>query len=202
MSSAPNPPRRTLFGRTRSVLLAVLYGHADQSFYLRQLARAVESGHGALQRELKHLTEMGLIARRTQGNQVLYQANSQSPVFPEIKSLIAKTVGIHDAIRSALAPLESEIQVAFVYGSVAQQTERASSDIDLMVLGNVEFTEIVSAVSSVQKALAREINPTVFPVSEFQSKVKSGNHFLRNVMKAKKLFVLGSDRELAKLASK
>ena len=202
MSSAPNPPRRTLFGRTRSVLLAVLYGHADQSFYLRQLARAVESGHGALQRELKHLTEMGLIARRTQGNQVLYQANSQSPVFPEIKSLIAKTVGIHDAIRSALAPLESEIQVAFVYGSVAQQTERASSDIDLMVLGNVEFTEIVSAVSSVQRALAREINPTVFPVSEFQSKVKSGNYFLRNVMKAKKLFVLGSDRELAKLASK
>ena len=111
-------------------------------------------------------------------------------------------MGIHDAIRSALAPLESEIQVAFVYGSVAQQTERASSDIDLMVLGNVEFTEIVSALSSVQKALAREINPTVFPVSEFQSKVKSGNHFLRNVMKAKKLFVLGSDRELAKLASK
>ena len=141
-------------------------------------------------------------ARRTQGNQVLYQANSQSPIFPEIKSLMQRPWAFTMPFAPLWAPPESEIQVAFVYGSVAQQTERASSDIDLMVLGNVEFTEIVSAVSSVQKALAREINPTVFPVSEFQSKVKSGNYFLRNVMKAKKLFVLGSDRELAKLASK
>ena len=64
---------RGLFGQTRSALLAMLYGHADESFYLRQLARAVGSGHGALQRELKHLTDMGLILRRIQGNQVLYQ---------------------------------------------------------------------------------------------------------------------------------
>src|ERR1039458_5640737 len=94
---------RSLFGHTRSALLAMLYGHADQSFYLRQLVRTVGAGHGALQRELKHLTDMGLIVRTVQGNQVLYRANSQSPIFSEIKSLIAKTVGIHDVIRSALA---------------------------------------------------------------------------------------------------
>src|ERR1039458_465625 len=111
---------QSLFGRTRSILLAMIYGHADQSFYLRQLVRAVGGGHGALQRELKRLTEMGLIVRRPQGNQVLYQANSQSPIFSEVKSLIAKTVGIHDVIRSALAPLGSEIQIAFVYGSVSR----------------------------------------------------------------------------------
>ena len=87
---------RGLFGQTRSALLAMLYGHADQSFYLRQLVRAVGAGHGALQRELKHLTELGLILRTVQGNQVLYRANSQSPIFSEIKSMISKTVGIHD----------------------------------------------------------------------------------------------------------
>jgi hypothetical protein len=75
-------------------VLAVLYGHADQSFYLRQLVRTVGAGHGALQRELQHLTRVGLILRTTQGNQVLYQANSQSPIFSEIKGLITKTVGI------------------------------------------------------------------------------------------------------------
>src|SRR5271166_2625851 len=105
-----------LFGRTRSALLAMLYGHAGQSFYLRQLVRAVGAGHGALQRELKHLTEMGLIVRTAQGNQVLYRANSQSPIFSEIKSLISKTLGIHDVIRSALASLGAGIQIAFVYG--------------------------------------------------------------------------------------
>jgi hypothetical protein len=194
--------RISLFGHTRSALLAMLYGHAGQSFYLRQLVRAVGAGHGALQRELKHLTDMGLIVRRAQGNQVLYQANSQSPIFSEIRSLITKTVGTHDVIRSALVSLGSEIQIAFVYGSVASQKERAGSDVDLMVLGNVAFSDVVSALSPAQSVLGREINPTVFPVSEFRSKLAAGNHFLRSVMKEKKLFVLGTENELAKLASK
>jgi predicted nucleotidyltransferase len=180
----------------------MLYGHTDQSFYLRQLVRAVGAGHGAVQRELKYLTEMGLIVRRVQGNQVLYRANSQSPIFPEVKSLITKTVGVHDAIRSALASLGSEIQIAFVYGSVARQKERPNSDVDLMVLGNASFSEVVSALGPAQRVLGREINPTVFPVSEFRTKLAAGNHFLRSVMKEKKLFVLGSEHELAKLAAK
>jgi len=194
--------RISLFGHTRGTLLAMLYGHAGQSFYLRQLVRAVGAGHGALQRELKHLTDMGLIVRRAQGNQVLYQANSQSPIFSEIRSLITKTVGTHDVIRSALVSLGSEIQIAFVYGSVANQKERAGSDVDLMVLGNVAFSDVVSALSPAERVLGREINPTVFPVSEFRSKLAAGNHFLRSVMKQKKLFVLGTENELAKLASK
>jgi uncharacterized protein len=155
-----------------------------------------------LQRELKRLTDMGLVVRRSQGNQVLFQANAQSPIFPEVKSLITKTVGIHDVIRSSLASLGPEIQIAFVYGSVARQQERANSDVDLMVLGNAPFGEVVSALGQAQKTLGREINPTVFAVDEFRSKLASGNHFLRSVMKEKKLFVLGTENELAKLASK
>ena len=180
----------------------MLYGRADQSFYLRQLVRAIGAGHGALQRELRHLTDMGLVVRTVQGNQVLYQANSQSPIFSEIKGLIAKTVGIHDALRSALAPMASEIQVAFIYGSVARQKERANSDVDLMVLGNAAFSDVVAALGPAQQALGREINPTVFPVSEFRAKLAAGNHFLRSVMRDKKLFVLGTENELTKLAAK
>jgi predicted nucleotidyltransferase len=180
----------------------MLYGHADQSFYLRQVVRAVGAGHGAVQRELKHLADMGLILRTVEGNQVRYRANSQSPIFPEIKSLIAKTVGIHDAIGSALASLGPEIQIAFVYGSVAHQNERANSDVDLLVLGGAPFSDVVSALASAQRQLGREINPTVFSVSEFRSKLAAGNHFLRSVMREKKLFVVGTENELAKLASK
>src|SRR5207302_11202796 len=103
-----SPAGLSLFGQTRGALLALLYGHVDQSFYVRQLVREVGAGHGALQRELKHLTDLGLLMRRNQGNQVLYQANSSSPIFPEIRSLIAKTVGVHDAVRSALIPFGPE----------------------------------------------------------------------------------------------
>jgi DNA-binding transcriptional ArsR family regulator len=191
-----------LFGRTRGTLLALLFGHADESFYLRQLIRAVGAGHGALQREIKQLTDMGLILRRVQGNQVLYRANKKSPIFPEIKRLITKTVGAHDAIRAALATLEPEIKAAFVYGSVAGYREQANSDVDLMVIGKASFSDVVTALGPAQKTLRREINPTVFPISEFRSKLAAKNHFLRSVMAGKKVFVLGSEDELAKLVAK
>lgn len=199
-------PRRSdahsLFGRTRGALLAMLYGHADESFYLRQLVRALGAGHGGVQRELKRLLNLELIVQRRQGNQVLYQANFHSPVFPEIKSLITKTAGIHDVIRSALAPLAARIQIAFVYGSVARQSERAASDVDLMVVGDVSFEEVVSQLSAAQKTLGREINPTIYSATEFRTKLRGGNHFLRSLMGQKKLFILGAEHELAALAAK
>jgi predicted nucleotidyltransferase len=191
-----------LFGATRSALLAILFGHSDESFYVRQLARAVGGGHGALQRELRQLAAMGLVVRTTRGNQVFYQANTESPIFSEVRSLIAKTTGVHDTIRSALAALADKIQIALVYGSVARHEERASSDIDLMVLGEALFSEVVAALAPAQKVLGREINPAVFPVPEFCSKIRSGNHFLKNVVGGKKLFLIGTQRDLTKLVAK
>jgi predicted nucleotidyltransferase len=191
-----------LFGRTRSSLLATLYGHAEESFYLRQLVRILGAGHGALQRELKQLHAMGLIIRTTQGNQVLYRANRGSPIFAELRKLIAKTVGVHDTLRSALATLSPTISVAFVYGSVARQEERPGSDVDLMVLGDATFSDVVAALNQAQRALGREINPTVFPTYEFRAKVAAGNHFLKSILSEKKLFVIGTQDELASLAAK
>jgi predicted nucleotidyltransferase len=144
---------------------------------------------------------MGLVLRRNQGNQVLYQANSHSPIFPEVKSLITKTLRVHDVIRSALASLGPQIQIAFVYGSVARQEERANSDVDLMVIGEASFGDVVSALAPGQITLRREINPAVFPATEFQARLL-GNHFLRSLMKQKKVFVLGTENELRKLAPK
>jgi predicted nucleotidyltransferase len=193
---------RSLFGQTRSALFAILYGHAGESFYLRQLARLVGSGHGAVQRELAQLTEMGLIVRTTQGNQVLYRANARSPVFNELKSLIAKTVGVHDTLRSALATLGSKVEIAFVYGSVARGEEQPNSDVDVMVIGEASFGDVVAAFSPAQKRLGREVNPSVFSTPEFRSKVAARNHFLKKVLGEKKLFVTGTQDELAKLVAK
>jgi predicted nucleotidyltransferase len=195
-------PTRSLFGRTRSALLSILYGHVGESFYLRQLARLVGSGHGAVQRELAQLTKMGLIVRGTQGNQVLYRANARSPIFSELKSLIAKTVGVHDTLRSALATLGTKIDVAFVYGSVARHEEQPNSDVDVMVVGNASFSDVVESLSPAQKTLGREVNPSVFSATEFGTKVAAGNHFLKKLLREKKLFVIGTPDELAKLVAK
>jgi predicted nucleotidyltransferase len=191
-----------LFGRTRSALLALFYGRTGDSFYLRQLARETGAGHGALQRELKKLTDMGLVVRSRRGNQVLYQANPKSPIFLDIKSLVAKTVGVRDVLRKHLAELGSRVKLALVYGSVARQQERTNSDVDVMVVGSASFAEVVSALRPAQQTLGREINPTVFPGPEFRAKLATGNYFLRGVMSGKKLFVIGTQNELRKLAAK
>lgn len=192
----------SLFGRTRTALLSLLYTHVDESFYVRQLLRETGAGQGAVQRELRHLTDTGLISRKKIGNQVFYQANRASPVFSEIRGLIQKTSGVGDAMRAALYPLRDRIEVAFVYGSIASQNEKGHSDVDLMVIGDVDFGDVVARLSSVEKIVRREINPAVYTVPEWGSKLSRGNHFLQSVLNTEKIFVVGNADELRELSPK
>ena len=190
----------TLFGRTRGAVLAVLYGHVGESFYLRQLARRTEIALGPVQREIRQLLNAGLVKKTTLGKQTLYSANEASPVFAEIKSLVGKTVGMHDVLVGALTPLHKKINLAFVYGSVARSSESEKSDVDLMIVGNVDFGTVVERLADAQKTLNREINPTVYSIREFASKVQ-GN-FLRTVLTEKKLFLIGDENVLRELGRK
>jgi predicted nucleotidyltransferase len=190
----------TLFGHTRGAVLAVLYGHVGEAFYLRQLARLTDISLGPVQREIRQLAEAGLVSRKTVGAQTLYSANQESPVFQEIKNLVSKTVGMHDVLAAALGPLQNKINLAFVYGSVARSRETERSDVDLMVVGNVDFGDVVEKLAGAQKILNREINPTVYSVREFGKKVR-GN-FLKTVLADKKLFIIGDEDDLRELGQK
>jgi uncharacterized protein len=190
---------KVLFGRSRRSILALLYGHADEQFYLREVARRAGTGIGATQRELRQLTDAGLLHRLRRGNQVYYRANRENPIFQELKSIVAKTSGIRDILHEGLARLTDRIRLAFVYGSIARGKETASSDVDLMVVGDVSFSEVVSALSEIEPKLGREVNPTVFDPGEFSEKLAAKNHFLSAVTKEKKLFVIGDEREFRRL---
>ena len=188
-----------LFGRTRGAILALLYGHADQSFYTRQIAREVDASVGAVQRELENLSKVGLIVRKSVGSQVFHQANRDAPIFREMQALVNKTTGVFSVLRSALHPLAKRVLVAFVYGSVAREQETAQSDVDLMVVGKATLDEVLSRLSTVEKSIGRSVNPTVYSVAEFKSKLASGNHFLTAVLKGQKVFLLGDEDELRKM---
>jgi predicted nucleotidyltransferase len=188
-----------LFGRTRRTILALLYSHPDEPHYLRQLVRSAGLGIGAVQREVKRLTEAGILRRTVRGHQVYYQANPECPLFRELKSLVVKTAGVGDILRDALASLAGRIRVAFIYGSVGRSEQRSSSDVDLMVIGDVSFGEVVSALGAAQEILGREINPTVYSPTEFRSKLKASHHFLSSVLKNEKVFVIGDAHELARM---
>jgi predicted nucleotidyltransferase len=190
----------TLFGRTRGAVLSILYNHVGEAFYLRQLARLTDITLGPVQRELRQLVDAGLVSKKTIGAQTFYTANQESPVFTEIKSLIIKTVGMHDVLSAALKPLRTKISLAFVYGSVAQLSETKHSDVDLMIVGTVDFGIVVEKLGGAQRALNREINPTVFPEKEFRKKL--GESFLKTVLANKKLFIIGDENVLGELGQK
>jgi predicted nucleotidyltransferase len=198
--SATRPVSTALFGKTRNAVLALLFGHPDESFYVREIVRAVNSGLGSVQRELTSLEEAGIVQRTTRGNQVFYQANPRSPVFDELKSLVLKTAGVAEVLILAISPLRKSIRTAFIYGSMARATQGRGSDVDVFVVGDASFDEVADALAAAQKKLAREINPTVYPIPEFREKIREKHHFVTSVLAGEKIFLIGDERELAELA--
>jgi predicted nucleotidyltransferase len=188
-----------LFSNTRRALLTLIYGRHDEKFYVNQLMQLTGSGSGAVQRELKLMTEAGVVNRTESGNMVHYQANKLCPVYDELKSFVQKTSGAADIIRKSLLPVSRKIQVAFIFGSIATGTERKSSDIDLMVVGDVTFGETITLLSSTEENLGRELNTIVYPAAEFQQKVKEDHYFLKNVIDQAKIFIIGDESELNRL---
>jgi uncharacterized protein len=190
-----------LFGKTRNAVLSLLFGHPDESFYIREIVRMVGSGPGSVQRELDILGRAGILRRTTRGRHVFYRADPQSPIFEEIRSLMLKTAGGVEILARALSWPSGKIKVAFIYGSMARGQQRRGSDVDVFVIGDAAFGEVVDALAPVQKKLAREINPTVYPVSEFRAKVLQKHHFITSVLHSPKLFLVGDEGELAELGS-
>lgn len=192
----------SLFGKTRQALLSLLYGHADEAHLQEDLIRIAALGRGSVQRELEFLTRAGIVQRIVRGRQVYFQANSESPVFAELRGLVVKTGGVAGILRAALEPLAGRIAVAFVFGSVAKGQERRASDVDVMVIGDLSFEEAVAALARSQAVIGREVNPSVYGAADFRAKLASSNHFLKNVMKAEKIYLIGDAHELARLAKK
>jgi uncharacterized protein len=199
MSTGTSSLADVLFGRIRGAVLALLYGHADQSFFTRQIARQADASVGAVQRELENLVKVGLIVRSSLGNQVFYRADREAPIFSEMRALVNKTVGVFGVLRSALQPLSKRIAVAFLYGSIARQEETAQSDIDLMIIGEIKLEDVLARLSNLETALGRPVNPTVYSIAEFKSKLARGNHFVNAVLEGKKAFLLGDENELRKM---
>lgn len=191
-----------LFGKSRLAVLALLYGRPEESFYLREAARAAGVGLGAVQRELRRLADAGIVRRTRRGRQVYYQADRGCPFFAELKGLVVKTAGVGDVLRAALAPLAGRVRVAFIHGSVARGEEQRGSDVDVLVVGSASFAEVAAALGPAQKVLAREVNPTVYPPAEFRAKAAAGHHFIKTVLCGAKIFLTGDERELARLAGK
>jgi predicted nucleotidyltransferase len=171
----------------------------DRWWYLHELARALGLQASSVQGEIVILASSGILARRRDGNRVYFKADPTCPIFPEIRALLIKTVGLVDILRDALKTLGSKIQLAFVYGSIASAEERSASDVDLMIIGSARLADVAAVVRQIEPQLSRSVNPTVYSPEEFAKKLKAGHNFLKNVTTGEKLFIVGSEHDLAEL---
>ena len=186
-----------LFTKTQQRVLGVLFGQPERSYYASELIRDAGTGSGAAQRALARLQESGLIVTRRIGHQRHYQANATSPLYPELRNIVLKTVGLAEPLRDALKPLSSAIRAAFVYGSVAKATDHSASDIDLMIISDsLTYGQVFGRLERVTRAVGRKINPTVYTVAEFSKRAKTENAFVARVLEQPKLWVIGSEDDL------
>src|SRR6267143_1554089 len=167
----------------------------------RRVIQRIGLGSGAVQRELERLSRAELLVRTVEGRQTYFQANPRSPIFEELRGLVRKTFGLTYVLQEALLPIADRIDLAFVFGSVANGTENSSSDVDLMVISNsVSLSELIPGIRSAEHQLGREVNPSLYKRDEFRSRVADGHHFLANVLRGRKLFLIGDEDELGRLA--
>jgi predicted nucleotidyltransferase len=188
-----------LGSKLRAKILGWLFSHPDERYFVRQLTGLLGEDSTNVSRELIRLENTGILISQKEGKQKYYQANRESPLFNELRGIAVKTVGIADVLLSALSREAGQISAAFIFGSIADGTDKKTSDIDVMVIGPISFGETVNLLSSAEEKLGREINPVVYSVSEFRKRVKDGDHFISNLLKSEKIFLIGDENELGRL---
>lgn len=186
-----------LFGSYRQRVLGLLLLQPQQRFHVRELARQTGTTAGTLHRELAKLAEAGLLLRERQGNQVLYRANCASPVFEELAGLFRKTSGAVSVLQDSLHDLAPQIRYALIFGSLARGAETHASDVDVLVIGDAGFSEVVRAFYPAQELLQREINPVVYSADEFLTRLQDKEPLLLEVLAKPKLFLLGNEHDFA-----
>ena len=183
-----------LSSRVRAEIFRLLFGLNEKELHMREMERQAALSLGTIRQDLQKLVKLDLVQARRDGNRLYYRANTDHPLFPEIRNLVLKTAGLVEVIKSALD--REGIEVAFIFGSLARRKERAESDVDLMVIGTIGLRSLSSRLAGVSEQIGREINPHALSIEEFRRRKQNGNHFLSNVLASPKLFILGSENDL------
>jgi predicted nucleotidyltransferase len=189
--------RGLVLSEARAKVLAALFGERGRTFYQAELARATGLPIVAVQRQLKRLSAAGLVSTSLAAGRKVYSADSRSPVFDEVSSIVRKLRGPAVSLRSALKA--ERVEVAFVFGSFAAGSAGATSDIDVMVLGSESSHAVRRGMSKAERALGRSVNEHVMTTTEWRARLRKEDPFLTNVRGGPKLWVIGDEEALAGL---
>jgi DNA-binding transcriptional ArsR family regulator len=180
--------------RVKAEIFRLLFGLNRPELHLRELARQAGLSLGTIQQELRHLTRAGLVMARRDGNRVNYRANPAHPIYNELCAIVTKSDGLAAFLSKSLE--HPQIELAFVFGSVAHGIAGAESDVDLIVVGSIGLRKLTGLLAGTSAKVGREINPHIFTAEEFRERLRKKDHFLMTVLREPKIFVKGSADEL------
>jgi predicted nucleotidyltransferase len=181
--------------KIRQDLLALFFTNPSKKYFLREIQRILGYSAGSIRRELLKFQRDNLFNTQREGNLLYYTLNMEHPLFKELKAIVAKTVGIEGSLRNALSSVE-KIEIAFIYGSFAAKREKDTSDIDLMIIGNPDTSQLNERIATLEKRLRREINPTIYALAEYKAKKKAKSGFIMDLLKNPKIMVIGKEDDL------
>ncbi len=181
-----------LFSDSQSRVWGWIFGQPERAYHLSELRRLTGLGSASLQRELNRLAAAGLVDVQAVGNLRCFQANPNSPVYAELVALTRKTLGTVPVLREAVQALLPGLQSAWVYGSVAKQTDTAQSDIDVMLVGEgLQLSQVLSALEPAEAQLGRKINPSCYSPQEFERRRAEPDSFVQRVLSQPVLPLIG-----------
>jgi predicted nucleotidyltransferase len=181
--------------KIRQELLALFFTNPSKKYYLREIQRILGYSAGSIRRELLKFQRDNLFNTQREGNLLYYALNMDHPLFKELKAIVAKTVGIEGSLRNALSSVE-KIRTAFIYGSFAAKREKGTSDIDLMIIGNPDTSQLNEKIATLEKRLKREINPTIYGSAEYKARKKARSGFILDLLRNPKIMVIGKEDDL------
>ena len=186
-----------LFTNTQQRVLACLFGQPDRSYFSNELIKLTGAGSGAVQRELKRLSESGLVTSEMRGNQRHFQANPRSPIFQELTQIVQKTFGLAHPIREALASYREIIRCAFIFGSIAKKQDTVASDIDLFVISDkLSYSDLFNQLLGTEVRLGRGINTTIYTEADVKQRLLDDNSFLIRVLNQPKIWIIGNESDI------
>ncbi|CAI1923166.1 Predicted nucleotidyltransferases [Serratia quinivorans] len=186
-----DPLLALLFSEYRRKVLTLLLNQPEKAFHVREIARQTATQAGTLHKELNKLAQGGILLRQQQGNQICYRANPDCLIFPELVAIFRKTSGMVERLRQALVELNAEPELAFIFGSIASGKAKDDSDIDVLIVGNVSFSEVINAFYPLQQELGREINPKLYSPVEWRAALAENSAFIQDIMSKPQLGILG-----------
>lgn len=180
--------------KIRQDVLSLFFSNPSKDYYLRELERILGYSAGSIRRELLRFQKDGLFNTKSRGNLLLYFLNHKHPLFNELKSIVFKTVGIEGSLRKLF--LDKAIKTAFIYGSFASNSEKAASDVDIMIIGSPDITSLNEKIARLERKISREINLTIYSLKEYQIKKKEKSGFILDLLENPKIMLKGKEDDL------